>query len=247
MNTPRIAAGRESGRDTTIRWAAYVAAGAGPAALATAPVEAGIITIDVGPSGFNIAGVNAGLAPGTGRQLAFPNSSEYWLGVFNNYSNGYISLLGLAMGPTSGVAFNGAVASPRNFSFGEIIDAQASFTSGFYDPVFRLQAPNVTLVSPDFGPHSFIGFRSTQGSYGWLEVTWDQATAEFQILSGAYESEPGVGIRAGQVPEPATGALVALVLGGAAFVRWRTLRAAKPAGSEPASSPPEPAAPPAPS
>lgn len=228
MPRTRDSSRRKAPPGPTVRWVAYATtAGAGSAVLATAAVEAAIISIDVGPSGFNIGGVNAGLAPGAGRQLAFPNANEYWLGVFNNYSNGYISLLGLAMGPRSGVAFTGAVASPRNFSFGEIIDAQASFTSGFYDAVFRVQTPNVTLVSPNFGPDSFIGFRSTQGSYGWLEVTWSQATAEFQILSGAYESEPGVGIQAGHVPEPATGALAALVLGGAAYAEWRRRRAAK--------------------
>jgi len=66
--------------------------------------------------------------------------------------------------------------------------------------------------------------RSTGGNYGWLEVTWDQATTEFEILAAAYETQAGVGIAAGTVPEPAVGAVAALALGGAAYARWRRRR-----------------------
>jgi len=89
-------------------------------------------------------------------------------------------------------------ASPRNFALGEIIDASATFTSGFYEPMFRVQSPNLLYLAPDFGPASYLGFRSSGGSYGWLEVTWDQATAEFEILAAARAASqcaggPGVG------------------------------------------------------
>jgi hypothetical protein len=75
-----------------------------------------------------------------------------------------------------------------------------------------------------------MGFKTTQGNYGWLEVTWTASTGEFQILSGAYESTPDVAILAGAgagpaaVPEPGTWAAAALLAGGAAFVRWRKRR-----------------------
>jgi hypothetical protein len=82
----------------------------------------------------------------------------------------------------------------------------------------------VDVVSPDFGPGSYMGFQTSQGNYGWLEVTWDSASADFEIFSGAYESTPNVAIRAGAgaaIPEPGTWAAAALLAGGAAFMRWR--------------------------
>jgi hypothetical protein len=75
-----------------------------------------------------------------------------------------------------------------------------------------------------------MGFRTAQNNYGWLEVTWDSASKDFQIFSGAYEDQVGVAIRAGDgagpaaVPEPGTWAAAALLAGGAAFVRWRKRR-----------------------
>jgi hypothetical protein len=218
------------------RLAAYLAAGSGASTLGISAVEAAIITIDIGPTGVNIAGINAGLQPGERRDQPFPTPDQYWLGLFNNYTDatGAVTILGLAMGPTAGIAFTGGYASPRNFASGELIDAAANFTSDFLTAVFRVQYPYGTLAAPDFGPNSFIGFRTSGGSFGWLEVTWSQAAAEFQILAGAYESEPGVGIRAGQaVPEPATNALAALALGGGAYARWRRRRAQNPAQVRP--------------
>jgi len=211
-------------RRKACRLSGYLATGIGASTLATSAVEAGIVVLDVGPGGFNIDGVNAGVAPGGMQMLPFPTASQYWLGLFNDYTNGYFSLLGIGMGPQAGVAFTGGAASPRNFALGEIIDASATFTSGFYEPMFRVQTPYAAVLSPDFGPSSYLGFRSSGGSYGWLEVTWDQATAEFEILAAAYETQVGVGIAAGAVPEPPVGALAALVVGGAAFARWRQRR-----------------------
>jgi hypothetical protein len=87
-----------------------------------------------------------------------------------------------------------------------------------------------TSISPDFGSGSYMGFRTAQGNYGWLEVTWDSASQDFQIFSGAYEDQVGVSILAGDtggpaaVPEPGTWAAAALLAGGAAFARWRKRR-----------------------
>jgi len=225
-----------STRRRAARLAAYLAAGSGASTLGISAVEAAIITIDIGPTGANIAGINAGLQPGAGRQQVFPTPDQYWLGLFNNYTDatGAVTILGLAMGPKAGIAFTGVYAAPRNFANGELIDAAANFTSDFARAVFRVQYRDEIWTAPDFGPNSFIGFRTSGGSFGWLEVTWSQAAAEFQILAGAYESEPGVGILAGQpVPEPATNALAALALGGAAYARWRRRRAQNPAQAHP--------------
>jgi hypothetical protein len=231
MNSPRDTSRPRAACRKAARLRGYLATGLGASTLATSAVEAAIIVLDVGPGGFNIEGVNAGVAPGGMQMIPFPTASQYWLGLFNDYTNGYFALLGIGMGPQAGVAFTGGAvrpqnfASPRNFALGEIIDASATFTSGFYEPMFRVQSPNLLYLAPDFGPASYLGFRSSGGSYGWLEVTWDQATAEFEILAAAYETQVGVGIAAGAVPEPPVSALAALALGGAAYARWRRCRA----------------------
>ena len=75
-----------------------------------------------------------------------------------------------------------------------------------------------------------MGFRTAQNNYGWLEVTWDSASQDFRIFSGAYEDQVDVAILAGAgagpaaVPEPGTWAAAALLAGGAAFARWRKRR-----------------------
>jgi hypothetical protein len=93
---------------------------------------------------------------------------------------------------------------------------------------FKVVDANGSYSSPNFGPGSYMGFKTAQGNYGWLEVTWDGTN--FEILSGAYETDPGDTIYAGQgagpaaVPEPGTWAAAALLAGGAAFARWRKRR-----------------------
>jgi hypothetical protein len=79
------------------------------------------------------------------------------------------------------------------------------------------------IEAPDFGPGSYIGFRSANNHYGYLEVTWTSATNTFEVLSGAYESQPGVGIRAGAaaIPEPSSAALSLGALAAGVFVRRR--------------------------
>jgi hypothetical protein len=80
-----------------------------------------------------------------------------------------------------------------------------------------------------------MGFKTAQGNYGWLEVTWAGATDTFQIYSGAYESVAGVAILAGDtgggtsaVPEPGQVASSLLLLAlGAAGVTIQRQRAKK--------------------
>ncbi len=80
-----------------------------------------------------------------------------------------------------------------------------------------------------------MGFKTAQGNYGWLSVTWAQATDTFQIYSGAYESVANVAIAAGDtgggtsaVPEPGQVASSLLLLAlGAAGVAIQRQRAKK--------------------
>jgi hypothetical protein len=189
--------------------------------------EAAIVIIDIRPSGFDIEGVNAGLADG-GYLLRdnFPLTGAGTLQVGNGFFGSVWGLSG-----ASGLSFanGGSTASPSKFSLGAAIGSSANWdTAGVavFNPVFEYY----NFASPDFGPGSYMGFRTAQGNYGWLEVTWDSASKDFQILSGAYEDQVGVAILAGAgagpaaVPEPGTWAAAALLAGGAAFARWRKRR-----------------------
>jgi hypothetical protein len=210
----------------------YLAASVGASVLGTAPSEAAIINIDLGPSGFNILGLGGGVAPGNQRDIYnFPVAGGNTLGIFN-FPGAY------GLGSTLGGDFatGSGYATPTNFAKNSLIDGSVTFApsggapQGLYYSLFYYGGSS----SPDFGPGSYMGFRFPNGSdfsYGWLEVTWTAATSEFQILGGAYESDPGVGILAGAVavPEPSTVALTgiaALALGAGAIRRSRKARSA---------------------
>jgi hypothetical protein len=210
------------------RLGAYLAAGLGAAATSTA--DAAIVNINIGPSGFNIGGVNAGLAYDTSLfRNNFPFTGAGRLDVRNGdaiYGTvervwGLIGYNYLIFADGGGYAY----ASPSKFSLGASIGSSANWSGGFM-ALFQYH----TSISPDFGSGSYMGFRTAQGNYGWLEVTWDSASQDFQIFSGAYEDQVGVSILAGDtggpaaVPEPGTWAAAALLAGGAAFARWRKRR-----------------------
>ena len=188
--------------------------------------QAAIFEINVGPSGFNIGGTNAGLSLGSSSSVsAFPFTGGSTLNLWNDPSGN----IGLSAG--AGLYFflsNTIPASPRNFAFNDLISA----ASGSYAAIAQLTSfydAGFSATSPDFGPNSYLGFFVQDSAtsfyhYGWLEVTWDGASQDFQILSGAYEGDAGVPIQAGVVPEPSTAALVcaaALLAGGTHLLRRR--------------------------
>ena len=180
--------------------------------------QAALISINIGSSGFNIGGINGGVANGSSSQINdFPISGGNFLFLLNNYDGAYTGMQATGLK----IADGGTVA-PVKFSLGDSIDSAAP-TYGDYG-FFK----NSSLIQPDWASGSYMGFRTTQGNYGWLEVTWTASSEQFQILSGAYESTPNVAILAGAggpgpaaVPEPGTWAAAALLAGGAAFMRWR--------------------------
>lgn len=222
---------RRSSRSTTNRLGSYLAAGLGATTGITASSDAAIIDIDIGPSGFNIGGVNGGLPPGFGRTVyPFPFTDQGDLALLNRitYSGATYTGVGPGLYGSGGLLFAtvGSYANPAKFLQNASIGGSATWTSYPALTMFKVETESQDFTSPDFGPNNYLGFQTADGNYGWLEVTWSSATSEFQILSGAYESVPGVAIPAGvqAVPEPSTlvlGGIGALVCGGAALRRLR--------------------------
>ena len=132
--------------------------------------------------------------------------------------------IGLNAGSGTEIAFNGAVTSPKAFRVGEMIDGNSSFTNDHSSSLFFYRYYySSASAAPSWGEGSYLGFVSNSDGdnyYGWLEVTWDQGTKTFQILSGAYESEANLGILVG-IPEPSSLALLAAGAAGVAALRRR--------------------------
>jgi hypothetical protein len=200
------------------RLASYLTAGVAGAMMATAHSDAGVVLIDLtNVAGFDITGPD----PSTGN---IPN----WLGMAGS---GTLNIQYYGVSGSFGLEFAvldaSSPASPRNFGANDSIGSSISyFTGSQFRTEFQtwVSAIFTTVVSPNFGAGSFMGFRfGSSGSYnyGYLEVTWNSTTTTWQILSGAYESTVNTAIAAGATPVPAPSALALLALGGGAFRRAR--------------------------
>ena len=206
----------QSARRRAAATAAFASVGAG--ILGTHSAEAAIVTIDIGPSGFNIEGVNAG-----GQNIGIPDFPISGGGTLS-ISNG--SGMGARGDSNLYFATNGTNASPFDFSGGATIGSSFTGTwSTSLSPTsyFKYYGD----ISPDFGADSYLGFRTAQGNYGWMEATWNGT--DFQFYSAAYEDVVGASIVAGDtgsvaVPEIDPNGLasaLSLVMGSAAMLEQR--------------------------
>jgi len=226
--------------------AAVAVASVGGGYLGTQSAEAAIVSIDLtNVNGKDFTGVNAGLSDGGGPKTfapAFgPGTGQLQFNVYNKSDPDYL-FTGIKVFPSTGgssfyyggVANGGYASFPQNYAFGTLINGSTSnFSLGNYG--------NNTLFSYVYkGTHTapifngYLGFLSsgedgngTNGVYGWIRATWDGTN--FQFYSAAYESTPGVGIRAGDtgataVPEIDPSGLastLSLVMGSVAMLEQR--------------------------
>jgi hypothetical protein len=210
------------------RLGAYLATGVGSIGLGTS-ADAGVISIDL--TGYTAD--NMGIAPGpgsypTGRGSISNFAPGSTLLGFNNVYGAYTGL-SLQGGGDVGILTttgNGIYDIPINVGAGVSIGpSSGTFEEGYSSTVFK----NGLRSAPDFGPSSFLGFRTVSGQYGYIEVLWTASTNTFKLVSAAYESDAGVAIQTpsgAPVPEPASGAVVALLMGGTALRQWRKKRQA---------------------
>jgi hypothetical protein len=225
MNTTH--SNKRSIKQKSNRLAAYLATGIGAGIVATPVAEAAIVTIDITTNGFGLAGPNAGVSyGGSTTNPNFPISGGGKLYASNyTFKKGFYAENGLVF------STNSLDTSPVKFTPNESIGALANWSESLGPSYFKIYGSE----SPDFGPGSYMGFKTAQGNYGWLEVTWAGATDTFQIYSGAYESVANVAILAGDtgggtsaVPEPGQVASSLLLLAlGAAGVAIQRQRAKK--------------------
>lgn len=204
----------------SFRWVAFFALLG--ASFTGATAKAGVVSIDL--TGYT--GDNAGASVG-GFQQINPFVGPTRLMIFNQYnSSGLYTGLALDGGTGPGVASTGGSGAdtPLKFGSGATIDGSVFYAQTFATTVF---SNPIRGAVGDFGPSSYIGFRTGDGQFGYIEVTWAASTSTFRMISAAYESDVGVAIQtpSAPVPEPASAMIASLFLGGAAFKRWRAKRA----------------------
>ena len=202
------------------RLGAYLAAGAGSLGMVSS-AEAGVISINIGNTGFNIGGTNAGVQPGGYKGVYnFPTTGAVDFYIFNGYFNftGFFAKVNMAFS-----RINNSPTGLKVFGSDTSIDNTSVF-SGY--ALFKYNND----TAPDIGANKYLGFRfgsSGTYNYGYFELTWTSARNEFEIKSAAYESIANTPIftpsggGGGAVPEPASGAIAALLMGGTALRQWR--------------------------
>ncbi|HBH51190.1 MAG TPA: hypothetical protein DDY91_04785 [Planctomycetaceae bacterium] len=213
------------------RLGAYLAIGLGSGALATT-TEAAVIPIDVS----SFSAVNGGAASGSYFNVFnWPTANAGTLLV----TNGGFGSVGLSGQDFLYIASGYGNASPIKFAAGSVVDATAGGNPNFWGTgLFQNAFAYNSYLAPDFGPDSFLGFKDALGRYGYIEVTWNSTSRQFQVLSAAYESAAGVGITTpsgAAVPEPDSNTLAGtamLAMGSVAMLERRRRKRAAAATAE---------------
>jgi len=214
--------------------AAAAVASVGAGILGTQSAEAGIVILDLtNLNGVNLTGVNAGVTAGNSKSwyYNFGVAGKLQFGVMNNVNVGYTGIKLIGIG---GVAHGSAYCTPSLYAFGATINgAVSNFDASNFGCKALFKYTNAGVTAPSFD--GYLGFLSsgtdgngTDGVYGWIKATWN-GTNTFQFYSAAYESTPGLAIKAGDdgsapVPEIDPSGLasaMSLVMGSVAMLEQR--------------------------
>jgi len=194
--------------------------GLGGVSLLASTSNAAVFTMDIS----SISGPNAGVPVGGQAYVDLSTLDSGLIGIFNipnKPANNLVGVSGHKVGAGNETMIAKSGSDPKRFGSGETIDATAgTFTSG-YQGLFFYGAGNKV---PAWNAGSYLGFKSGNNRYGYLEVTWNPDTDTFQILSGAYESVENAGITT-PIPEPEASTLALLVAGAGAVVALRRRKA----------------------
>lgn len=203
-----------------LRWVAFLALlGTG---VFQGTSKASVVNIDL--TGYTAD--NGGASVGGFRQINPFGPSGTRLLIFNQYNtSGLYTGVGIGDG-SAGIAATGSAgtSTPLLFTAGATIGSGPDYASPFSATVF---SNPIRGAVGDFGPSSFLGFRTSGGQYGYIETLWTASNNTFRLISAAYESTPGVAISTpSSVPEidPAgMGSILALVTGALGLLERRRL------------------------
>jgi hypothetical protein len=135
-----------------------------------------------------------------------------------NYQGALVSYV-----PGKLVGFNSGLSYVSALSAGATIDG-STVGPGFGSMAYGTHNPNAQFNNVT---GAFIGLGFPAGAntlYGWVRVDVNNSAGTLKIEDWAYESQPGIGIKAGAgVPEPGT--LGLLAAGGAGLLALRRKRA----------------------
>ncbi|QEG37438.1 PEP-CTERM sorting domain-containing protein [Bythopirellula goksoeyrii] len=132
-----------------------------------------------------------------------------------NYQGAYVNFA-----PGKVVGFNAGLNYVSALGAGFLVDSVATTGGPFSASMAYASNPNSQF---DNVTDAYIGLEfpiNATSHFGWIRVDIDNAAGTFLIKDWAYESQPGVGIHTGEIPEPSTlGLLAAGALGVAALRR----------------------------
>lgn len=123
--------------------------------------------------------------------------------------------------PGKVVGFNAVFSYASALAEGDLIDSTATAGGPFAVSLAYSSNPNSEFDNAD---GAFIGLEfpiNAVSHFGWIRVTIDNTAGTFVVNDWAYESTPGAGITAGEVPEPGTLGLLAAGAAGLATMRKR--------------------------
>ncbi len=200
------------------RRAAYTLAAGAAAAIPVLEADAAIVysgpqNIAIG-SGFS---QNLDLDGDAGNDIQLQNF---------NFAGGPYQGATVSVFPGKIAGFNNGLAYVSALSAGAMIDGSTVGPGFFGSMAYGAANPNAQFNNVT---DAYVGLSFPSGPntfYGWIRVDVNNVAKTFLVKDWAYESQSGIGIRAGdgQIPEPAT--LGLLACGAAGIAAMRRKRAA---------------------